>query len=60
MIEIWYAIVDNLLPFGWVEFDFMKNALLAVLLVSPVFGLLGTMVVNNRMVFSRMLSVMRL
>ncbi len=51
MIEIWYAIVDNLLPFGWVEFDFMKNALLAVLLVSPVFGLLGTMVVNNRMAF---------
>ncbi|MDD5567959.1 MAG: metal ABC transporter permease [Candidatus Omnitrophica bacterium] len=29
----------------------MKNALLAVLLVTPCFGLLGTMVVNNRMAF---------
>lgn len=51
MIELWYTLVDNLFSFGWVEFDFMKNALLAVLLVSPIFGLLGTMVVNNRMAF---------
>lgn len=29
----------------------MKNALLAILLVSPIFGLAGTMVVNNRMAF---------
>jgi len=29
----------------------MKNALLGVLLVTPLFGLLGTMVVNNRMAF---------
>jgi zinc transport system permease protein len=29
----------------------MKNALLGVLLVTPIFGLLGTMVVNNRMAF---------
>jgi zinc transport system permease protein len=30
---------------------FMQNALLAVLLVTPLFGLLGTMVVNNKMAF---------
>jgi zinc transport system permease protein len=30
---------------------FMKNALLAVILLAPVFGLLGSMVVNNRMAF---------
>jgi zinc transport system permease protein len=29
----------------------MKNALLGVLLVTPMFGILGTMVVNNKMAF---------
>lgn len=51
MIELWYSLMENLFVSSWVEYDFMKNALLAVLLVSPVFGLLGTMVVNNRMAF---------
>lgn len=51
MLELWYGISDFLLPFEWVKHDFMKNALLAVLLLTPVFGLLGTMVVSNRMAF---------
>ena len=46
-----YALIDTLLPFEWTEFDFMKNALLAVLLISPLFGLVGTAVVSNRMSF---------
>ncbi|MDD5567872.1 MAG: metal ABC transporter permease [Candidatus Omnitrophica bacterium] len=50
IIEAWYKIMD-VLPFGWTHYVFMKNALLAVLLVTPLFALLGTMVVNNRMVF---------
>lgn len=29
----------------------MKNALLAIILVSPIFALLGTMIVNNKMAF---------
>lgn len=29
----------------------MKNALLAILLVTPVFGILGTMIINNKMAF---------
>ena len=37
--------------FEWLQYDFMKNALLGVLLVTPMFGLLGTMVVNNKMAF---------
>lgn len=52
-MNIWYAIVD-LLPFEWAEpgtMLFMKNALLAVLVISPLFGLLSTMVVENRMSF---------
>ena len=33
------------------EYEFMRNALVAVLLVTPLFGLLSTMVVSNRMAF---------
>jgi zinc transport system permease protein len=51
MLELWYNLVDWLLPFEWTQHEFMKNALLAVLLLTPLFGLLGTMVVSNRMAF---------
>ena len=50
VIDLWYRLVD-MLPFVWTHYAFMKNALLAVLLVTPCFALLGTMVVNNRMAF---------
>ncbi len=46
-----YSLIDTLLPFDWAQHMFMKNALLGVLLVIPIFALLGTMVVNNRMAF---------
>lgn len=49
-IEAWYKIVD-VCGMSWTHYGFMKNAFLAVLLVTPVFAILGTMVVNNRMVF---------
>ena len=50
MIHLWYSITD-IIPFGWLQFMFMKNALLAIVLVTPIFGIMGTMVVNNRMAF---------
>lgn len=50
LIDAWYSLM-NMLPFEWAQYVFMKNALLAVLLVSPLFALMGTMVVSNRMVF---------
>jgi zinc transport system permease protein len=50
-MSILYQLLDFLLPFEWMQHLFMKNALLGVLLVTPIFGLLGTMVVNNRMAF---------
>ncbi|MFZ2655084.1 MAG: metal ABC transporter permease [Victivallales bacterium] len=37
--------------FEWVQYDFMRNALIAVILVSPLFALLGCMVINNQMTF---------
>ena len=52
-MELWYSLVE-LLPFEWAApgtMYFMKNALLAVLVISPLFGLLSTMVVTNRMSF---------
>ncbi len=51
MMDLWYAFIDFALPFQWTSHLFMKNALLAVLLVTPIFGILGTMVVNSRMAF---------
>lgn len=50
-MHFWYSLVDILLPFDWMQYGFMKNALLGVLLVTPIFGLLGTMIVNNKMAF---------
>ena len=52
-MEILYSIL-SLLPFTWAQADgllFMKNAFLAILVITPLFGLLSTMVVTNRMSF---------
>lgn len=46
-----YKIMETVLPFPWIQYDFMKNALLAVLIITPLFGILGTMIVNNKMAF---------
>ena len=46
-----YAFMETLLPFEWLSYTFMKNALLAMLLITPLFGLLGTMAVDNKMAF---------
>ena len=50
-MELVYQVMESLLPFSWISFDFMKNALLAVLLITPLFGMLGTMIVSNHMAF---------
>ena len=49
-MDLIYAALGAL-PFDWLQHGFMKNAFLAVLLVTPLFGLLSTMVVSNRMAF---------
>ena len=50
-METIYALMEALLPFEWANYTFMKNALLAMLLITPLFGLLGTMAVDNKMAF---------
>lgn len=49
-MTIWYTLWDSL-PFEMLHWDFMKNALLAILLLSPLFGLLSTMIVTGKMSF---------
>ena len=49
-MSLWYAICD-LLPFEMLHWNFMKNAMLALLFMAPLFGLLSTMIVTGRMSF---------
>lgn len=49
-MEIWYD-VCQLLPIEMLQWDFMCNALLAILLMAPLFGLTSTMLVTGRMSF---------
>ena len=49
-MSLWYAICGAL-PLEMLRWDFMKNALLALLLMAPLFGLLSTMIVTGRMSF---------
>ena len=51
MMEALYQLLDALLPIEALRFSFMKNAFLAILLVTPLLGLLGTMTVNKQMAF---------
>lgn len=49
-MSIWYWLCD-LLPIEMLHWDFMKNSLLAILLMAPLFGLMSTMIVTGRMSF---------
>lgn len=49
-MSLWYMLCEAL-PIEMLRWDFMKNALLAMLLMAPLFGLLSTMVVTGRMSF---------
>ena len=49
-MSFWYTLCE-ILPFEMLQWDFMKNALLALLLMAPLFGLMSTMIVTGRMSF---------
>ncbi|MGM9659909.1 MAG: metal ABC transporter permease [Faecousia sp.] len=49
-MSLWYWFC-NLLPIEMLQWDFMKNALLALILMAPLFGLMSTMIVTGRMSF---------
>ena len=46
-----YSILGTILPLEAYQYTFMKNAFLAILLLTPLLGLLGTMAVNHQMAF---------
>ena len=50
-MDVIYRLMDAVLPVEALRFSFMKNAFLAVLLLTPLLGLLGTMAVNHQMAF---------
>ena len=49
-MSLWYAICDAL-PLEMLHWNFMKNAMLAILIMAPLFGLMSTMIVTGRMSF---------
>ena len=49
-MELWYKIC-HIFPIEMLSWEFMCNALLAVLLMAPLFGLTSTMIVTGRMSF---------
>jgi len=49
-MSIWYQICQWL-PLEMLQWKFMCNALLAILLMAPLFGLMSTMIVTGRMSF---------
>ena len=49
-MALWYALCDAL-GAEFLSMNFMKNALLAVIVMAPLFGLLSTMIVTGKMSF---------
>ena len=49
-MTLWYQFC-RLLPFEMLHWQFMQNALLGILIMSPLFGLMSTMIVTGKMSF---------
>lgn len=49
-MSLWYRFCDAI-PLEMLHWNFMKNAILAILLIAPLFGLLSTMIVTGKMSF---------
>ena len=50
-MEVLYSIMEKLICFEWIKYDFMKNSLLSIICIVPLFGILGTMIVNKKLAF---------
>lgn len=50
-MELIGSILQKVIPFEFISYPFMQNALIAILLITPAFAILGTMIVNNKMAF---------
>jgi zinc transport system permease protein len=50
IMSFWCGLMD-LMPFEWAAYAFMQRALLGVVLMAPLFAMLGCLVINNQMAF---------
>ena len=50
-METIYNILEKILTFSWVSYDFMKNAFIAIILITPLLGMVGTLIVQKKMAF---------
>lgn len=50
-MELIYSFLEWIIPIDFISYTFMKNAFIAVILITPIFAVLGTMIVNNKMAF---------
>lgn len=50
MVDFFLSLVAYL-PFEWSQYSFMQRALLAVLILGPLFAIPGCLVINNQMAF---------
>ena len=46
-----YNLLEIIIPFKFMQYEFMKNAFLAIILISPLFAMLGTIIVSKKMAF---------
>lgn len=49
-MNLWHQCIGSL-PFDWAQLEFMRLALVAILLAAPLYAVLGCLVVNSRMAF---------
>lgn len=50
-MQVIYDLIGSVLPFAWADYKFMIKAVIAILMIAPLMGILGTMAVNNKMAF---------
>ena len=50
-MEVIYSVLESILSFEFISYGFMKNAFIALVPIAPIFAILGTMIVNNKMAF---------
>ena len=49
-MTLWYTICDWI-PLEMLQWNFMRNALLAIFIMAPLFGIMSTMIVTGKMSF---------
>lgn len=49
-MELWNSLLQHI-PMEWAQFGFMRNAMLGVLLIAPLFALIGSVLIGNQMTF---------